>query len=182
MPYVGSIRSQEISATLVGESHSSAVLYEGRSEWLVNGATKNVESVWADDGGDSDTSEAIWGAAETSAVNDPWGTKSVQKVSKKKGKKQVSNPWGGSKAKGWTENLTHFEVWDPRKGVIDEVFPANLSKIRGEKGEIQYNRETGFLETKTKDCRFILTRPKLQAEHCSAEQALIAGYLMMECS
>ena len=91
------------------------------------------------------------------------------------------NPWGSNGEKSWSDTLTHIETWDPKEGKIDDAFPNNLATLRGKKGTIVFNRRTGMLNPKTNGCRFVLTRPQLQAEHCTAAQSLIAGYMMMEC-
>ncbi len=92
---------------------------------------------------------------------------------------ETDDPWGEEQAMDWDVSIKHIEEWDASKGEISRDFPGEKTVMLGDKGIVNFARNDEVLFGQ---CGYFGNYPTLKVEHCSDIQALILGYVLMDCS
>ncbi len=149
--HTGQYIGSTVTVWHLGNKTSLDGVQRGESRWNMGGKLPNQETVW-----------------ETGEELDHTQTSDVQ-----------DDPWGAEQAMDWDLVVTHVEEWDPSKGEITRDFPGDKAVAFGDKGVIQYSRNTELLYGQ---CGYTGGYSTIKTEHCSDIQSLLLGYALMDCS
>ena len=148
--YSGSYSGSKVNVWHLGNTVDLDGIQRGESKWNIGGVLPKTENVW---GTEEDALE----------LKEP----------------TPENIWSQEKVSDWEFNLKHVEEWDPSKGSVSRNFPENEAQAFGDKGVLQFFRDTGEISS---ECMFPLSQEVIYSEHCSEIQSLIIGYSLMDCS
>lgn len=148
--YSGSYSGSKVSVWHLENTVNLDGIQRGQSKWNVGGVLPKADNIWGNE------DEAL-----------------AQK------EEAIDNIWSQEKVSDWEFNLQHVEEWDPSKGSVSRNFPENEAQAFGDKGILQYLRDTGEI---TSECAFPLQQEVIYSEHCSEIQSLIIGYSLMDCT
>ena len=160
--YIGNHRNQDVLADHDrDEITTQGNMNIGQSYWRVSGQnlqTKTDQS-WGElteAPSSSDVpSDLIWG--ETEATNELW-----------------------QQGADWSSSLVYEVRWPTTQSGSFRQDTNGTSTISGADGRVQYSRNEETLQVDS-GCGFVVPRAVLFTEHCSEVQALMAGYLLLDC-
>ena len=125
-------------------------IQRGESKWNVGGVLPKTDDIWE-------------GEQETQELKEP----------------TPETVWSQKQVSDWEFTLIHVEEWDPSKGSVSRNFPDNQTQALGDKGVVEFFRESGEIQS---ECSFPLQQKVIYSEHCSEVQSLIIGYSLMNCA
>jgi hypothetical protein len=149
--HIGQYAGSTVSVWHQGNAIDLDGVQRGESRWNVGGKLPAQQDVWGI--GELDHTKSV----EQNEKDDMWGEKQVM---------------------DWDFSIQHVEEWDASQGSVSRDFPGEISRAFGEKGVIQLSREDEILFGQ---CGFSGGNSSLFVEHCSDVQALLLGYVLMDC-
>jgi len=159
-PRVGAYANQEIFVQHVDRTIESGAIWTGTSRWHIGGTESN---------NDSSDEVGIWGQPINSSPSWPETDTSP------------SEAWRIAEWT-WDYNVEHHEVWQPDRGIDALPGPIGYAVLNQHVSSLQYFRDLDTLAWSQPSCAFVSTATVLQAEHCSAVQALLASTLVSTCN
>ena len=148
--YSGNYSGSKVSVWHLNNSVDLDGIQRGESKWNVGGVLPKTDEIWE-------------GEQETQELKEP----------------TPETVWSQTKVSDWEFTLMHVEEWDPSKGSVSRNFPDNQTQALGDKGVVQFFRESEEIKS---ECSFPLQQKVIYSEHCSEVQSLIIGYSLMNCA